>query len=261
MNSAKLHQVVETWSPWAKLPSRARNALRNVWRRCGFSAELATLLRYEVDMALLQVWCVLSLRYRRQIRSFRGRDGMRVHLGCGNTLKPGWINVDCYPPRPEDGCEILVTDMRRGLPFPDRSVQAIYSEHFFEHVPIETTRAVLLRECFRILAPGGVIRVGVPDGELWIDGYLAHRATGEAPELMAGHPTLMMSLNSIARDTTHAFLWDYATLRWAFAEAGFVDLHQSRAGHTREAPFNSMDQTDPWRVAQTVYIEGRRPVK
>jgi len=150
--------------------------------------------------------------------------------------------------------------MRRGpLPFADGSAEAVYSEHCFEHVPLDITRSVLLPECFRILAPGGVIRVGVPDGELWIDAYVAQRATGERSRYVSDQPTPMMSLNQIARGHTHAFLWDLDTLRHAFAEVGFIGPRKARAHDTESRLFQSMDQPDAWRVAHTVYIEGRRP--
>jgi predicted SAM-dependent methyltransferase len=259
MPRLKLHQVVATWSPWAMLPQKGKGFLRKAWKRIGLGRDCGTFLRYELDMLLLRNWCKVSLKHRRHIKAFKSRRGMKIHLGCGNTLKAGWVNVDCYPPPIEPGCEVFVTDMRSGLPFPDRSVQTIYSEHLFEHFPINTTREMLLPECFRILSPGGTIRVGVPDGELWIDAYVAHRSTGEKSRFVAQEATSMMAVNAIARSYGHWFLWDYETLRHTFEQAGFARLRKARAGDTQFSEFESHDQTDPWRVAQTVYVEGVRP--
>lgn len=254
-----IHQVVDTWSPYSALSGRGRRLIAHAWGRLGFGRELAVLARYELEMMVLRAWCAVSPAHRRQVRALRRRTHLKVHVGCGNSLRPEWINLDCFPPRPRPGCEILVLDMRRGLPFADASAEAIYSEHFFEHVPVATTRGVLFPECFRILAPGGSIRIGVPDGELWVDAYLEQRTTGVASPFLIGQPTPMMALNEIARGFSHAFLWDFETLRHALAEAGFVDLRKARSGDTGLPVFGSMDQTEPWRVAQTVYIEGRRP--
>jgi len=51
------------------------------------------------------------------------------------------------------------------LPFDDNSINFIYSEHFFEHLFLDEASA-LLKECYRILTPHGVIRTCVPDADL-----------------------------------------------------------------------------------------------
>jgi SAM-dependent methyltransferase len=88
------------------------------------------------------------------------RKTQRAHLGPGQrNYLPGWINVDAN----------LVTcksdiwaDMRFKLPFPDRSLEAIYSHHVVEHLP---DLSFHFKEMFRCLRSGGVIRVGGPHGD------------------------------------------------------------------------------------------------
>ena len=101
-------------------------------------ADLAAQLRYELEMTLLRTRCAVSPGYRRQVRMLRERHDLQVHLGCGNAVLADWINVDCYPPPRKPGREILTLDMRRGLPFASGSVQAVFTEHFLEHLPFET---------------------------------------------------------------------------------------------------------------------------
>lgn len=78
----------------------------------------------------------------------------------------GWVNVDLIG-LPTD----LVWDLRKGIPFPDESIDAIFHEHVLEHV---TPIAILpfLRECRRVLRTGGTLRVGVPDAERYIRDYV-----------------------------------------------------------------------------------------
>jgi predicted SAM-dependent methyltransferase len=258
-SNGRLHQVSETWSPYNLLSPDARNSLRRAWRDAGFSRQAATLFRYELDMLLLRGFCAISPVHRRHLATLQARTGLKVHLGCGNSLRQSWINVDCYPPTPVDGCETLVTDMRVGLPLADNSVDAIFSEHFLEHVPMDVVCERLLPECRRILAPGGAIRFGVPDAELWIEAYVAYRATGQRSKFIDEQSTAMSSLDSVARGSSHCALWDYETLSARFAEAGFVNLRKARAEDTLYDSFREMDQKDPWRVEQTVYIEGIKP--
>jgi predicted SAM-dependent methyltransferase/glycosyltransferase involved in cell wall biosynthesis len=79
-----------------------------------------------------------------------------LNLGCGKALIPGFVNIDA-----EDGAPVQ-HDVRMGLPFADRSVDAIYSEHFIEHLT-QAEGIALLRECRRVLRSGGVVRLATPD--------------------------------------------------------------------------------------------------
>ena len=51
------------------------------------------------------------------------------------------------------------------LPFKDASFSFIFSEHFFEHLFLDEAGG-LLKECFRCMKRGGVIRTVVPDADL-----------------------------------------------------------------------------------------------
>ena len=100
----------------------------------------------------------------RQFRAPKTGDTevVKVHLGPGQEkYLPGWINVDAN----------IITakldvwaDLRYALPFRDASVDAFYSHHVIEHLP-DHFLPFHFAEMFRCLKPGGVIRVGGPDGE------------------------------------------------------------------------------------------------
>ncbi len=97
-----------------------------------------------------------------------GSACVRVHLGPGQrNYLPGWINVDAN--RFTGKCDVWA-DLAQGLPFRDASVDAIYSHHVIEHLP---DLAGHFAEMFRILKPGGVIRVGGPNGDAAMREYLA----------------------------------------------------------------------------------------
>ena len=110
---------------------------------------------------------------------------LRLNLGCGTNVAPGWINIDRSPGLILDrvrplksllhrfgavGDEHMVDwpagikrlDVTRGLPFPTGSVDAIYSSHMLEHLYFNEAQFVL-RECFRVLRDGGILRLALPD--------------------------------------------------------------------------------------------------
>jgi predicted SAM-dependent methyltransferase len=89
-----------------------------------------------------------------------------IYLNLGGSLnchpKAGYehyISVDIQPPR--EGWAVQ-HDLKNPIPLPDNSVTRILSEDFLEHITVEEIKA-LLRECFRLLKPGGMMRIGVPD--------------------------------------------------------------------------------------------------
>lgn len=111
---------------------------------------------------------------------------MRLNLGSGPRATPGWICIDRSPSillgripllkrllfglrlitreqaAPWDR-GIYIHDIRK-LPFRDVSVDVVYSSHALEHVYVREAQQVL-RETYRVLKPGGIIRLALPDGE------------------------------------------------------------------------------------------------
>lgn len=74
-----------------------------------------------------------------------------LNFGAGpNQLPEPWQNLNAEH------------DIRKRLRFPDESVRGILAEHVIEHVPYLQAYGFLL-ECFRVLEPGGVLRLGFPD--------------------------------------------------------------------------------------------------
>ena len=80
----------------------------------------------------------------------------KLHFGAGHDMKPGFINIDI------NGLADLFLDARAKLKIPDDSIEYIYSSHFVEHLKHEEL-VFHLKECYRFLKPGGVLRIGVPE--------------------------------------------------------------------------------------------------
>jgi predicted SAM-dependent methyltransferase len=76
---------------------------------------------------------------------------VRLNIGAGGTIIPGYTPIDI-----KDGVEA------GKLPYADESVDEIYASHVLEHIPHART-ALVLQEWRRVLKPGGVVRIGVPD--------------------------------------------------------------------------------------------------
>lgn len=83
-----------------------------------------------------------------------------LNLGCGLRFHPDWENVDFVPAH----ASVKACDLRAGVPYPEGSFDVVYHSHVLEHFS-KKAAPHFLGECFRVLKPGGVLRVAVPDLE------------------------------------------------------------------------------------------------
>jgi predicted SAM-dependent methyltransferase len=171
---------------------------------------------------------------------------LRLHLGAGTHRPPGWLNVDVLGMSPD-----LHWDLRRQLPFPDGAAEAVFLEHVLEHF---TLAAVLdlLGECRRVLGPGGIVRVGVPDFGRYLESYAGD---GEFVErLRPERPTRLLAVGEVALGHGHRSVWDGETLELAVAEAGFANVRRRDFGDSDLDPAPDNPEREP----ESVYAEGRR---
>ncbi len=92
-------------------------------------------------------------------------DEIKLELGAGKRKMQGWTTIDM-----EDSCDIFL-DLRSPIPFPDNSVDTIYSSHLLEHF-YYSDLVDFLAECYRILKKDGSFKVAVPNAKIYLDAYL-----------------------------------------------------------------------------------------
>jgi len=90
-----------------------------------------------------------------------------LNLGCGRCYHSDWINIDMQ----SSGSEVTAHNLFNGIPYADNSVDVVYHSHLLEHMP-KQFGPVFMRECFRVLKNGGIIRVVVPDLEQIVREYI-----------------------------------------------------------------------------------------
>jgi SAM-dependent methyltransferase len=160
----------------------------------------------------------------------RSRE-LKVHVGCGGHELAGWINIDNHPAP-------LAINLDWGLPLPTGSARYVFLAHLLEHLfhPAQSSR--LLAEIRRVLAPGGVVRIVVPDIERYLRAYAngdeaffaERRRQRGLPAELTNLETLLPYAGAGATPDVlfdqHKFGYDFATLARAVERAGFVDVRR-----------------------------------
>ena len=146
---------------------------------------------------------------------------VRIDIGSGaRSGNEGWISID------QSLKSDLPWDLRRGIPYPSRTVSEIYSSHLFEHLPFRSLK-LLLAECYRVLKPTGTLSVAVPNARLYMQSYLEGKdflATSSCIWQPALCPTgsFIDQVNYIAyNDGDHKYMFDEENLLKILQQSGF----------------------------------------
>ncbi len=149
---------------------------------------------------------------------------MKLNIGCGEVCFPGWINIDMDSPKAD-----LRHDMRNPLPYETGTVDFIYSEHFIEHVTAQEGVKVL-KDFFRVLKPGGVVRIATPDLNYLLFKYFFFWKR-QAWIKKYGYEWLKTKaemVNLCFREWGHQYLYNKEELERRIMEAGFKKIRNRR---------------------------------
>lgn len=105
-----------------------------------------------------------------------------LNLGCGTRYHDDWTNVDFISKNEK----VLAFNLLNGIPFENNSFDVVYHSHVLEHFSKDEGKNFLL-ECSRVLKPGGVIRIAVPDLEIIAKEYLKNLDLALKGDILAMH--------------------------------------------------------------------------
>lgn len=142
----------------------------------------------------------------------------------------------------------------------------IFNEHFIEHVPRHAA-VVFLRESFRVLKPGGILRISSPDVEALARAYLNHpeqvRLLNERNRRHGYQHTYypVDILNKAFLEDDNVCLYDAQTLKQLLISAGFRDITRCKVGESRHTALCGIEQHDVGSIADEFMcvIEATKP--
>jgi len=179
------------------------------------------------------------------------RPLVRLHVGCGRAHVSGWVNIDTQALPGVD----VVADVRRGFAYGDGEAEAIFAEHFLEHLTISEA-LLFLGESHRVLAPDGCLRLSTPNLDwVWSTHYTLD---ADAPRKRDA----AIALNRAFHGWRHQFLWNREMLEEALAAHGFDDLRWCAYGDSDRALFRNLERheryTDSPTLPHVLIVEARK---
>lgn len=127
-----------------------------------------------------------------------GQPKPKVNLGCGRRYDPTWLNFDVVPADES----VHAHNLLHPLPLADAACSVVYHSHVLEHIPKDKALG-FIAECFRVLAPGGVLRIAVPDLETIAKLYLESLTAAAQGDAEASQRHEWMTIELVDQLTRH----------------------------------------------------------
>jgi SAM-dependent methyltransferase len=200
---------------------------------------------------------------------------LKVNLGSSLVVSGDWINIDgslsaffASWPRPvlrviyrlasmqaqyteAEYIQLLKRhrfihhNLEYGIPLPAACADYIFSSHFLEHLSKQHGEQ-LVREAFRVLKPGGIVRIAVPDLAQTIAAYQAGDKAAAMDGIFA-----YLDLGYFAR---HRYMYDFDMLGALLTRVGFVDVRR-RAFQEGSVPDITVLDNRP----DSLFVEAMKP--
>ena len=193
----------------------------------------------------------------------------RLHVGCGNVLLEGWLNIFFEPReeygrlRQENNAWLLNYNLLKVWPINDGTIQYVAGSHFIEHLDLNHGIA-FLKECYCVMKKGGVIRLSCPDLELYARSYINRNHNFFNQSLIREGCTFKAAQTygeifiAKAYDSggSHKWFYDFESLQHIMQLAGFVHVKRCQR---LEGQMPDLEMLEPiGREIETVYVEATK---
>lgn len=208
---------------------------------------------------------------------------LKLNIGCGPGGQiEGYINIDNSPSILlgkfsaikkalwalriidkskfiSDWSGVTRCDVSKGIHYSNNTVDKIYSSHLLEHLPRDKG-VILIKECFRILKHGGVMRLVIPDllfhAEQYVDVTRALVAREVLPNNRIAHDIFLNTiygayLNKRRYGAEHYYMYDLPTLVSILKNSGFENIRKCEFKEGADEELASFDS----RPNESLHIE------
>jgi predicted SAM-dependent methyltransferase len=192
----------------------------------------------------------------------------KLHIGCGDNHLEGWLNSDIYPKKGD-----VFLDATKVFQLSSDTYDYIYSEHMIEHLPYQSCLN-LLSESYRVLKPGGTIRLSTPDLKFLIDLYIPNKSdiqveymkwsVGKSVKDIKTYADVFV-INKFMHSWGHTFIYDEKTLKFALEQTGFANITKQKLSFSADPEINGLEYTRRLQPGflelESLILEAKKPSK
>ena len=207
-----------------------------------------------------------------------------INLGCGTSNPLNWLGIDggvflLFRKMPKfitkrvwkhfnmsdihtfesyisflDTTNVIHYNLQYGIPFDDETVPAIYSSHFFEHL-FKDDAVRLLKDCYRVLQKGGIIRICVPSIENEVSKIKEALIAYESGDIdKVQQYVTFKQIGFINKYSSHKYMYNYLEMRKILGRAGFVNISEKQFGIGSIPNVEDLDNRDG------IFVEAIKPL-
>jgi predicted SAM-dependent methyltransferase len=195
---------------------------------------------------------------------------LKLNIGCGPNPLEGWYNVDLHA----QVIGVGLLDATKRFPYPDDTFDRIFTEHMIEHITYEEGQR-MLAECYRVMKPGGRLRVSTPDLE-WLTSLTTGQIPGDRLKLTADYivwactnfnpaePVLPETVvNNFVRAWGHQYIYTHYVLAAQLDNLGFKNQVWRRVGESDDLEFRNLENVgrmpEGFLQLETMTVEAEKP--
>jgi predicted SAM-dependent methyltransferase len=198
----------------------------------------------------------------------RSKSVDKLHMGCGQVLLSGWCNImyergkEYGNPKMHNGARFLNYDLLAPWLWMENSIRNIAAAHFIEHLNLDQCLEFCAK-AYKILSPGGVLRLSCPDLEIYARNYCAGNTTFFNDEKIKKYcftrqaRTKSQIFASKAYDNgAHKWFHDFPSVRDVMERCGFSSIRKCNRleGQTPDLQLLEL----PEREIESLYVEGKK---
>jgi len=213
----------------------------------------------------------LQTKSKSIIKNYLNNNAVKkLQIGCGSNMLGGWLNTDLFYKKDE----IVYLDAGRIFPLPDETFDYIYSEHIFEHLNFKQGLN-MLHECYRILKPGGYLRLATPDMDFLMalhndpkksihQEYIKWSANRFIPDISNNFEEneylSAFVINNFFRDWGHQIIYNFESLKLILKKTGFLNIIKQEVGKSNIEEFDKLEKhgeiiPDEFNELETLVVE------
>ncbi len=216
---------------------------------------------------LIRLW-VMPQNKLRILNYLKNHNIKKLHLGAGGNILKDWLNTDINP----DIKTGAYLNVAKKFPFKNNTFDYIFSEHLIEH--LEIRKGIFsLKECFRVLKPGGKIRISTPNLGFLIELYNPQKSEIQTQEIKRIVDMVYADLkiyqdifviNNFFRSWGHKFIYDYKLLKELVEKIGFINVGSFEVKKSDDENLRGLEAhgrfiSEEINKLQTFIIEAQKP--